>query len=130
MKNVHLAPAWLVQLEKKLHQLHPHPQFRLFLTMEISPRLPVNLLRAGRIFVYEPPPGLRANLLRTFSTVSMECNIPATSMLLSRYLVPQHTNAINITLVLKTMFTCISFVIASEAIFVKSTIAFYEALAF
>ena len=70
LKNVHLAPAWLVQLEKKLHQLHPHPQFRLFLTMEISPRLPVNLLRAGRIFVFEPPPGVRANLLRTFNTVS------------------------------------------------------------
>uniref|UniRef100_A0A2P2HXP1 Dynein heavy chain, cytoplasmic n=1 Tax=Hirondellea gigas TaxID=1518452 RepID=A0A2P2HXP1_9CRUS len=69
LKNVHLAPGWLVQLEKKLHQLHPHPQFRLFLTMEISPRLPVNLLRAGRIFVFEPPPGVRANLLRTFSTV-------------------------------------------------------------
>uniref|UniRef100_A0A7G3AJ29 Putative dynein heavy chain and region d6 of dynein motor n=1 Tax=Lutzomyia longipalpis TaxID=7200 RepID=A0A7G3AJ29_LUTLO len=69
LKNVHLAPQWLVQLEKKLHSLQPHAAFRLFLTMEISPRVPVNLLRAGRIFVYEPPPGIRANLLRTFSTV-------------------------------------------------------------
>ncbi|XP_066987022.1 dynein heavy chain, cytoplasmic isoform X2 [Macrobrachium rosenbergii] len=69
LKNVHLAPSWLVQLEKKLHSHHPHPQFRLFLTMEITPRLPVNLLRAGRVFVFEPPPGIRANLLRTFSTV-------------------------------------------------------------
>lgn len=69
LKNVHLAPQWLIQLEKKLHSLQPHAGFRLFLTMEISPRVPVNLLRAGRIFVYEPPPGIRANLLRTFSTV-------------------------------------------------------------
>lgn len=69
LKNVHLAPQWLVQLEKKLHSLQPHSGFRLFLTMEISPRVPVNLLRAGRIFVYEPPPGIKANLLRTFSTV-------------------------------------------------------------
>lgn len=69
LKNVHLAPQWLVQLEKKLHSLSPHPQFRLFLTMEINQKVPVNLLRAGRIFVYEPPPGIRANLLRTFSTV-------------------------------------------------------------
>lgn len=69
LKNVHLAPQWLVQLEKKLHSLQPHAGFRLFLTMEISPRVPVNLLRAGRIFVFEPPPGIRANLLRTFSTV-------------------------------------------------------------
>ncbi|KAB7502822.1 Dynein heavy chain, cytoplasmic [Armadillidium nasatum] len=69
LKNVHLAPGWLVQLEKKLHSLHPHPQFRLFLTMEINPRIPVNLLRAGRVFVFEPPPGIKANLLRTFNTV-------------------------------------------------------------
>ncbi|CAH0758045.1 unnamed protein product [Diatraea saccharalis] len=69
LKNVHLAPVWLVQLEKKLHSLQPHPSFRLFLTTEISPKLPVNLLRAGRIVVFEPPPGIRANLLRTFATV-------------------------------------------------------------
>ncbi|XP_034246592.1 dynein heavy chain, cytoplasmic-like isoform X2 [Thrips palmi] len=69
LKNVHLAPQWLVQLEKKLHSLQPHPGFRLFLTMEMNPKVPVNLLRAGRIFVFEPPPGIKANLLRTFSTV-------------------------------------------------------------
>lgn len=70
LKNVHLAPQWLVQLEKKLHSLQPHSNFRLFLTMEMNPKVPVNLLRAGRIFVFEPPPGIKANLLRTFSTVS------------------------------------------------------------
>ncbi|XP_044746185.1 dynein heavy chain, cytoplasmic isoform X2 [Coccinella septempunctata] len=69
LKNVHLAPQWLVQLEKKLHSQQPHTNFRLFLTMEINPKLPVNLLRAGRILVCEPPPGIRANLLRTFSFV-------------------------------------------------------------
>ncbi|KAH6926569.1 hypothetical protein HPB50_019808 [Hyalomma asiaticum] len=69
LKNVHLAPQWLVQLEKKLHALQPHPAFRLFLTLEVHPKVPVNLLRAGRVFLFEPPPGIRANLLRTFSTV-------------------------------------------------------------
>ena len=39
LKNVHLAPTWLVQLEKKLHNLTPHPSFRLFLTMEINPKV-------------------------------------------------------------------------------------------
>ncbi|XP_033735277.1 cytoplasmic dynein 1 heavy chain 1-like isoform X2 [Pecten maximus] len=78
LKNVHLAPSWLVQLEKKLHNLTPHPNFRLFLTMEINPKLPTNLLRAGRVFVFEPPPGVSANLLRTFSTVpaSRMCKTP------------------------------------------------------
>lgn len=69
LKNVHLATQWLVSLEKKLHTLQPHPNFRLFMTMEINPKVPVNLLRASRIFVYEPPPGIKANLLRTFSTI-------------------------------------------------------------
>ncbi|EEC14280.1 cytoplasmic dynein heavy chain, putative, partial [Ixodes scapularis] len=45
LKNVHLAPQWLVQLEKKLHALQPHPSFRLFLTLEVHPKVPVNLLR-------------------------------------------------------------------------------------
>lgn len=39
LKNVHLAPGWLVQLEKKLHSLQPHACFRLFLTMEINPKV-------------------------------------------------------------------------------------------
>ena len=69
LKNVHLAPQWLAGLEKKLHSLQPHPNFRLFLTMEIHPKLPVNLLRSGRILVYEPPTGLKASLLRIFSTI-------------------------------------------------------------
>ncbi|KAK3755600.1 hypothetical protein QZH41_017589, partial [Actinostola sp. cb2023] len=79
LKNVHLAPSWLVTLEKKLHTLSPHANFRLFLTMEINPKVPVNLLRASRIFVFEPPPGVKANLLRTFSAVpaSRMCQAPS-----------------------------------------------------
>lgn len=68
LKNVHLAPGWLVQLEKKLHSVQPHPNFRLFLTMEINPKLPVNLLRAGRVFVFEPPPGIKVISQMLFDT--------------------------------------------------------------
>ena len=39
LKNVHLAPQWLVQLEKKLHSITPNANFRLFLTMEINPKV-------------------------------------------------------------------------------------------
>ena len=70
LKNVHLAPSWLVTLEKKLHSIQAHSGSRLFLICEINSKLPVNLLRAGRIFTYEPPPRVRVNLLRTFNTVS------------------------------------------------------------
>ncbi|RKP08503.1 dynein heavy chain [Thamnocephalis sphaerospora] len=48
LKNVHLAPSWLGQLEKRLHSLKPHRSFRLFLTMETNPKVPVNLLRMSR----------------------------------------------------------------------------------
>ena len=33
-------------------------------------QVPVNLLRAGRVFVFEPPPGVKANLLATFNRVA------------------------------------------------------------
>ncbi|KIR72005.1 dynein heavy chain 1, cytosolic [Cryptococcus deuterogattii CA1014] len=65
LKNVHLAPGWLSQLEKRLHSLSPNQNFRLFLTMETNPVIPVNILRQSRIIMNEPPPGVRANLLDT-----------------------------------------------------------------
>ena len=37
--------------------------------MFVQRQVPVNLLRASRVFVFEPPPGVKANLLRTFSAV-------------------------------------------------------------
>ncbi|KAF8665172.1 hypothetical protein AX16_000636 [Volvariella volvacea WC 439] len=63
LKNVHLAPSWLGQLEKKLQTLNPHRSFRLFLTMEANPAIPVNILRQSRLIMNEPPPGVKANLL-------------------------------------------------------------------
>ena len=72
LKNVHLAPQWLVQLEKKIHTLTPHQGFRLFLTTEINPKLPVNLLRNSRVFVYEPAAGVKSNMFRTLSSIPPE----------------------------------------------------------
>ena len=39
LKNVHLALQWLVGLEKKLHTMSAHENFRLFLTMDISDKV-------------------------------------------------------------------------------------------
>ncbi|WVN87983.1 uncharacterized protein L203_103180 [Cryptococcus depauperatus CBS 7841] len=69
LKNVHLAPGWLAHLEKRLHNLSPGRNFRLFLTMEINPVIPVNILRQSRIIMNEPPPGVRANLLDTLRSI-------------------------------------------------------------
>ncbi|KAF9243765.1 dynein heavy chain and region D6 of dynein motor-domain-containing protein [Melanogaster broomeanus] len=70
LKNVHLAPTWLGQLEKKLQTLNPHRNFRLFLTMEANPSIPVNILRQSRIIMNEPPPGVKANLLDSLRSIS------------------------------------------------------------
>jgi dynein heavy chain 1, cytosolic len=70
LKNVHLAPAWLGQLEKKLQTLSPHRNFRLFLTMEANPSIPVNILRQSRIVMNEPPPGIKANLLDSLRSIA------------------------------------------------------------
>jgi dynein heavy chain 1 len=69
LKNVHLAPAWLLELEKKLHRQKPHNNFRLFMTMELNPKVPSSLIRLSRTFVFEPPMGIKASLQRTFTTV-------------------------------------------------------------
>jgi dynein heavy chain 1 len=70
LKNVHLAPRWLLQLEKKLHTIIPHASFRLFMTAEIHPKLPASLLRQSTIFSFQPPPGIKANLLHSFSVMN------------------------------------------------------------
>jgi dynein cytoplasmic 1 heavy chain len=70
LKNVHLSPAWLNRLEKTLHLTVPHDNFRLFMTMELNDRVPVNLLRMSHIIVYEPPIGLKSSLQRSFGSLS------------------------------------------------------------
>ncbi len=75
LKNVHLAPQWLDHLEKRLHGTQPHPDFRLFMTMETNPRVPVNLISMSRVFMFEPPPGIKANItnsLRGLSPIFVE----------------------------------------------------------
>ncbi|KAI9809961.1 MAG: hypothetical protein M1825_000394 [Sarcosagium campestre] len=70
VKNVHLAPSWLQSLEKRLGALRPHADFRLFLSMESSPKIPVNLLRASRVVMYEQPAGIKANMKDSLSSLS------------------------------------------------------------
>jgi len=69
LKNIHLASEWLMKLEKQLHRLAKHPDFRLFLTMEMSPNVPRNLIRISQTFVFEPPAGVKASLQRTMASI-------------------------------------------------------------
>eukprot|EP01083_Nonionella_stella_P073778 199703_1 len=70
LKNVHLSPQWLANLEKRLHRMQPHRKFRLFLTMEINPKVPATLLRKSYVVVFEPPAGIKSSLARTYHALS------------------------------------------------------------
>ncbi|ERT02584.1 dynein heavy chain, cytoplasmic [Sporothrix schenckii ATCC 58251] len=76
VKNVHLAPTWLQSLEKRMESLNPHADFRLFLSMESSPKIPVNLLRASRVLMYEQPAGVRANMKDSMSSLATRSSRP------------------------------------------------------
>lgn len=76
VKNVHLTPQWLQSLEKRLDSLKAHKDFRLFLSMESSPKIPVNLIRASRVLMYEQPAGVRANMKDSLSSLSTRASKP------------------------------------------------------
>lgn len=76
VKNVHLTPSWLQSLEKRLESLNPHRDFRLFLSMESSPKIPVNLIRASRVLMFEQPAGIRANMKDSLSSLSSRASKP------------------------------------------------------
>jgi dynein heavy chain 1, cytosolic len=69
LKNVHLAPSWLNELEKNIHNLTPHSSFRLFLTMEFNPKVPSTLIRQSFKLVFEPPAGIKASLERAYNNL-------------------------------------------------------------
>jgi dynein heavy chain 1 len=70
LKNVHLAPDLLMKVEKMLRATTPNPNFRLFLTSEINPKLPTGLIRSARVFLYEAPAGVKASVTRALQSFS------------------------------------------------------------
>jgi len=75
LQNVHLMPSFLRGLEEKLADyaaVGSNPQFRLFLTSDPAPAIPIGLLERCIKLTNEPPAGMKANLLRAFQFFTKE----------------------------------------------------------
>eukprot|EP00939_MAST-03C_sp_MAST-3C-sp1_P003513 g3513.t1 len=69
LKNVHLCPTWLKGLEKRIYTLNAARGFRLFLTAEINPSIPMNLCRLSHVMLFEAPSGVKASLRRSLASI-------------------------------------------------------------
>ena len=68
LQNVHLAAAWLPNVEKELKTTELHKDFRLWLTSEAHAKFPVTLLQNSLKITIEAPPGVKKNIQRIYES--------------------------------------------------------------
>jgi len=72
LENIHLMPTWLLELEKILDAYQAeagagNPNFKLFLSADPSPNIPIGILDRSIKLTNEPPQGLKANMKRAWN---------------------------------------------------------------
>ncbi|EFN74803.1 Dynein heavy chain 8, axonemal [Camponotus floridanus] len=72
-QNCHLGLEYMAELANFLLEMEaPHPDFRVWITTEPHKDFPVSLLQMSIKYTYEPPQGVRAGLLATYSGMNQE----------------------------------------------------------
>ncbi|XP_050311595.1 dynein axonemal heavy chain 8 [Anthonomus grandis grandis] len=77
LQNCHLSLDYMnevlgqfLDLEKGIGSVHP--DFRLWITTEVHPKFPISLLQICIKFTNEAPQGIRAGLLRTYTSMNQD----------------------------------------------------------
>ena len=71
LQNGHLALGFLDELlASVLETENVHEVFRLWMTTEVHPKFPINLLQASIKYTFAPPQGVKAGVKRTYSTIT------------------------------------------------------------
>uniref|UniRef100_A0A8C5RNN1 Dynein heavy chain n=1 Tax=Laticauda laticaudata TaxID=8630 RepID=A0A8C5RNN1_LATLA len=65
-QNCHLAPSWMPSLERLIEGINPD-KFGMWCT---GNKFPVSILQNGSKMTIEPPRGVKANLLKSYSSLS------------------------------------------------------------
>ncbi|CAH8437868.1 unnamed protein product [Dicrocoelium dendriticum] len=73
LQNCHLGLNFMDELLDTISNAEGvHEAFRCWLTTEVNPNFPINLLQSSIKFTYDPPMGVRAGLRRTFAMITQD----------------------------------------------------------
>jgi len=73
LQNCHLGLNYMDELLQQLQETEEvNEQYRTWITAEVHPKFPINLLQSSIKYTNEPPQGMKAGLKRTYATITQD----------------------------------------------------------